>query len=46
MNTLKGLYNYRITGGEPFEISSRVDNTDGIDYLTVTMHTGADTVPS
>ena len=45
MDIINGLYEYRISGGEPFDISAKLCNTDGIDYLTVTMHCDTPTVP-
>ncbi len=43
---LKGIYEYRITGGEPFIIKTKLVNTNGVDYITLTMHTDDPTVPS
>ena len=42
---IKGLYEYRLSGGEPFDTDVKVSNIDGIDYLTVKMHADAPTVP-
>ncbi len=45
MITINGLYEYSVKGGEPFEIKTRLNNINGIDYLTVTMHSNSLTVP-
>ncbi len=42
---LKSLYEYKITTDDNFEIKTNLNNTDGIDYLTVSMHSDSARIP-
>ena len=43
---INGLYEYRLSGGEPFDIDAKLTNKDGIDFLTVKMHADTPTLPN
>ncbi len=45
MDILHSLYEYKLSGGEPFSVTTNLVNENGIDYLTVNMHSSQPAIP-